>query len=118
MERFQPLKRTTTFKSPVVKEISMDKNTNQPEKIIIDTDPGIDDAMAILFAFNSPEVRVEGLTTVFGNTSIEHTTANALRLVELAGRVDVPVARGAEKPLLRSYDGGGGRVQSLLAHVV
>ncbi len=57
--------------------------------IIIDTDPGVDDSMAILLAFNSPEIDVEGLTTVFGNTGTEITTKNALRLVELAGRPDI-----------------------------
>ena len=81
-----------------------------PRRILIDTDPGVDDSMAILFAFNSPEVRVEGLTTVFGNGGTETTTANALRLVELAGHPDVPVARGAEKPLLRPFTGEGWRV--------
>ena len=67
-------------------------NTPRPERIIIDTDPGVDDSMAILLAFNSPEIQIEGLTTVFGNTGTEITTKNALRLVELAGRPDVPVA--------------------------
>ncbi|MGH2615368.1 MAG: nucleoside hydrolase, partial [Thermomicrobiales bacterium] len=70
-------------------------------RVLIDTDPGIDDSMAILLAFASPEIRVEGLSTVFGNTGVDVTTGNALRLVELAGHPEVPVARGAEKPLLR-----------------
>jgi inosine-uridine nucleoside N-ribohydrolase len=77
------------------------------KRIIIDCDPGVDDSMAILFAFNSPEVQVEGLTTVFGNTETAITTQNALRLVELAGRPDVPVAMGAAKPLLRPFTGDG-----------
>lgn len=81
-----------------------------PRRILIDTDPGIDDAMAILLAFNSPEVKVEALTTVFGNGGTETTTANALRLVEMGGRPDVPVARGAESPLLRPFTGEGWRV--------
>jgi inosine-uridine nucleoside N-ribohydrolase len=68
-----------------------------PRKVILDTDPGIDDAMAILFALRSPALDVLGITTVFGNADIEVGTANALRLVELAGR-EVPVARGAERP--------------------
>jgi purine nucleosidase len=80
------------------------------KRIIIDTDPGVDDSMAILLAFNSPELQVEGLTTVFGNTGSDVTTQNALRLVELAGRPNVPVARGAEKPLLRPFTGDGWRV--------
>lgn len=87
-------------------------NTNQdlPRRILIDTDPGVDDSMAILFAFSSPEVIIEGLSTVFGNSGTKTTTDNALRLVELAGQPQVPVARGAEKPLLRPFIGEGWRV--------
>ena len=80
------------------------------KRIIIDTDPGVDDSMAILLAFNSPELKIEGLTTIFGNTGTTITTQNALRLVELAGHPEVPVARGAEKPLLRPFTGEGWRV--------
>lgn len=69
------------------------------QKIIIDTDPGVDDAMAIFYAFLQPKLEVIGLTTVFGNVSVDVATRNALVLAELAGR-DVPVARGAEKPLV------------------
>ncbi len=75
-----------------------------PEPILIDTDPGIDDFMAILFALKSPELDVLALTTVFGNHRVDITTRNALRLLELAGRDDIPVARGAHTPLIRSYD--------------
>lgn len=71
-----------------------------PKKIIIDTDPGVDDAMAILFALKSPEVDLVGLTTVFGNVYTELATENALRLVEFAGRSDIPVAHGAALPLV------------------
>jgi purine nucleosidase len=81
-----------------------------PKRIIIDTDPGVDDSMAILLAFLSPELKVEGLTTVFGNGGTDITTLNALRLVELAGHPEVPVARGAEKPLLRPFTGRGADV--------
>lgn len=71
-------------------------------KIIIDTDPGIDDAMAILFALRSPELEVVGLTTVFGNADVEHTTLNALRLVELeGGHEHIPVAKGTDFPIVR-----------------
>ena len=69
------------------------------KKIIIDTDPGVDDSMAILLAFNSPELEVVGLTTVYGNVTTENGTQNALRLVEFAGHPNVPVAHGAELPL-------------------
>lgn len=75
------------------------------ESILIDTDPGIDDAMAILFALQSPELEVVALTTIFGNHYIETTTRNALRLLEHAGREDIPVARGAGSPLVRDYTG-------------
>jgi purine nucleosidase len=80
------------------------------KRIIIDTDPGVDDSMAILLAFNSPELKVEGLTTVFGNTGSDVTTLNGLRLVELAGHPNVPVARGVDTPMLRPYKGEGWRV--------
>lgn len=70
-----------------------------PRKIIIDTDPGIDDSMAILAAFRCPELEILGLTTVFGNTDIEHCSQNALRLVEIAGKENIPVCEGADRPL-------------------
>jgi inosine-uridine nucleoside N-ribohydrolase len=67
-------------------------------KIIIDTDPGIDDAMAIFYAASADDIELLGLTAIFGNVTVETATRNALRLVEIAG-LDVPVAKGAEKPL-------------------
>ncbi|KAI5664785.1 hypothetical protein M9H77_24108 [Catharanthus roseus] len=69
------------------------------EKIIIDTDPGIDDSMAILMAFQTPELEVIGLTTVFGNVATEDATQNALILCEIAGYPGVPVAEGCTEPL-------------------
>ncbi|GER54229.1 pyrimidine-specific ribonucleoside hydrolase RihA [Striga asiatica] len=79
-----------------------DNGVNQKfEKIIIDTDPGIDDSMAILMAFQSPDLEILGLTTIFGNVTTENATRNALVLCELAGRVDVPVAEGNPEPLKR-----------------
>ncbi len=74
-------------------------------KIIIDTDPGIDDAMAILYALASPELEVIGLTTVFGNAHVETCTTNALHILEVAGRSDIPVAQGAGRPLAQPYRG-------------
>jgi uridine nucleosidase len=71
-----------------------------PKKIIIDTDPGVDDSMAILFAFNSPELEIVGLTSIFGNVHTGQGTQNALRLVEFAGHPGVPVAHGADVPLV------------------
>jgi len=78
--------------------------------LIMDTDPGIDDAMAILFALRSAEIQLEALTTVFGNVGVEQTTRNALRILEVAGRDDIPVVPGAGKPLLRDYRGKGYRI--------
>jgi inosine-uridine nucleoside N-ribohydrolase len=68
--------------------------------IIIDTDPGIDDAVAIMLAAASPELRILGITTVAGNTGLEHTSANAAALVDLL-RLDVPIGKGAAMPLWR-----------------
>lgn len=68
-------------------------------KLIIDTDPGVDDAMAIFYALSSPEFEVVGLTTVFGNAATSICTQNALRLLEIAERFDIPVAAGAEHSL-------------------
>lgn len=72
------------------------------EKVIFDTDPGQDDAVALLAALASPEaIEVLGIVTVAGNIPLSHTTRNALSLVELAGRTDVPVFAGCERPMLR-----------------
>ena len=68
-------------------------------KAIIDTDPGADDALALMMALAAPEVDVLGLTTVGGNASLANTTRNALRLLHYLGREDVPVFRGAATPL-------------------
>lgn len=70
-----------------------------PYKILYDTDPGIDDAMALLLALSSPEIEIIGVTTVFGNTHVEATTRNALNLLNFAGRPDIPVAKGAGQPM-------------------
>lgn len=70
-------------------------------KIIIDTDPGQDDAVAILLALASPELEVLGLTVVAGNVPLPHTERNARMLCELAGRPDLPVYAGADAPLSR-----------------
>lgn len=76
-----------------------------PRKIIIDTDPGVDDTMAIYFAMRSPELELIGLTTIFGNVHTKLATTNALRLMEIAGRPDIPVAHGADNPLAVPYGG-------------
>jgi inosine-uridine nucleoside N-ribohydrolase len=67
---------------------------------IVDCDPGLDDALALLLVLASPELELLGVTTVAGNQTVEKTTANALQVLELAGREDVPVARGADGPLV------------------
>jgi len=69
------------------------------QRVIIDTDPGIDDAMAILLALNSLELKVEALTVVAGNVEAAQGLENALKLVSLANRCDLPVAGGAQHPL-------------------
>ncbi|MCL5775950.1 nucleoside hydrolase [Limibaculum sp. FT325] len=71
-----------------------------PHRIIIDTDPGIDDAMAILLAMADPRIELMGLTTIFGNVSTARATRNALWLTELAHH-PCPVAAGARHPLMR-----------------
>lgn len=70
-------------------------------KIVFDTDPGHDDALALLLALASPEVEILGVTTVSGNQTLEKTTANALKILEFVGRTDVPVHVGCERPLVR-----------------
>jgi inosine-uridine nucleoside N-ribohydrolase len=72
---------------------------SDPRRVIIDTDPGTDDAMAILLALNSPEFKVEALTVVPGNVDGKQGLENALKIVSLAGRCDVIVAGGAQHPL-------------------
>lgn len=72
-----------------------------PSRVIIDTDPGVDDAFALLLAMRSPELKIEGITPVAGNVPLELTLPNALRMVEIAGRTDIPVAAGASAPLVR-----------------
>ena len=72
-------------------------------KVVIDTDPGTDDALAIAMALNSPELDVLGLTTVGGNASLADTTRNAQALAEWLGRPDLPVSRGAFRPVRGAY---------------
>ena len=73
----------------------------EPARVIIDTDPGVDDALALLLAMRSPELKIEAITPVAGNVPLELTLPNALRLVQIAGRTDIPVAAGARAPLMR-----------------
>jgi pyrimidine-specific ribonucleoside hydrolase len=70
--------------------------------IVIDCDPGHDDAIAILLALASPEVELRGISTVAGNQTLDKTTRNALKVLELADRADIPVVAGADAPLQRA----------------
>jgi purine nucleosidase len=72
-----------------------------PRKVLLDCDPGIDDALAIVFACGHPGLDLRGVTTVAGNVGLAQTTANALGVLAFAGRPDVPVAAGSPVPLLR-----------------
>jgi inosine-uridine nucleoside N-ribohydrolase len=69
--------------------------------ILLDCDPGHDDAIALLLALASPELELLGVSSVAGNQTLDKTTANAIRVLEFAGRLDVPVAAGADRPLVR-----------------
>jgi pyrimidine-specific ribonucleoside hydrolase len=90
---------------------------------VIDTDPGVDDAVALLLALASPEVRLVAVTCVFGNVGLESTASNARRLLALAGHPEIPVAAGAARPLVHPQamraddwhagDGLGGRASTL-----
>lgn len=91
--------------------------------LIIDTDPGVDDAFAIALACSSADVELLAVTTVFGNVALDATTRNAQRLLTLCGRDDVPVSAGAERPLVYPHphraryahgaDGLSGRADTL-----
>jgi purine nucleosidase/pyrimidine-specific ribonucleoside hydrolase len=70
-------------------------------RVLLDCDPGHDDAIALLLALASPELDLVGVTTVAGNQTLEKTTANALRVLEHVGRSEIPVAAGADRPLIR-----------------
>lgn len=72
--------------------------------LLIDTDPGVDDALALLMALSDPAHDVVGLTIVAGNVGLRHTVANALKLCEVAGREDVPVHPGCDRPLLHAAE--------------
>jgi inosine-uridine nucleoside N-ribohydrolase len=74
---------------------------SSPTPVVLDCDPGHDDAIALLLALASPEVTLLGVTTTYGNQTLAKTTANALRVLELVGRTEVPVVAGAERPLER-----------------
>jgi len=68
--------------------------------LLIDTDPGVDDALALLMAFSDPQHHIVGLTVAAGNVGLDYTVRNALKVCEIAGRTDVPVFAGAPEPLI------------------
>jgi len=72
--------------------------------VIVDTDPGVDDALAIILAARSPELRLHAITAVSGNAHVDKTSINALRILEAIGETNIPVARGAAKPLRRELE--------------
>lgn len=78
-----------------------------PTRIIIDTDPGVDDALMFLLALASPEIQLEALTTVQGNVTIEKATRNALSVLELAHASQIPVVQGYSHPMIKSPHNSG-----------
>lgn len=84
-----------------------------PTRIIIDTDPGVDDALTFLLALASPEIKLEALTTVHGNTNVENTTRNALAVLELLNASHIPVAKGTALSLHMPVHVSGDAVHGL-----
>ena len=91
----------TLMASAVTLVCALGANAGAAKKVIIDTDPGTDDAVAILLALNSPELDVAALTVVPGNVTAQQGLENALKLASLANRCDIPVAGGAQHPLFQ-----------------
>jgi inosine-uridine nucleoside N-ribohydrolase len=85
----------------VTAALAVQPSADNPRRIILDVDPGIDDAMAIFLALRSPELHIEAITVVAGNVVVDDGATNALALLELAGADDIPVAKGASGPLVR-----------------
>jgi len=75
--------------------------TGRPRGVLLDCDPGHDDALAIMLAVADPGIDLVGITTVAGNVTLEHTTRNALRVLDMVGRADIPVAAGRARPRVR-----------------
>jgi inosine-uridine nucleoside N-ribohydrolase len=92
----------TLLAAAVTLSLSLPASAQTPQKIIFDTDfvvPPQDDGTALILALKSPELQVLGVTTVAGNDSMERATSDALRVLEIVGRTDVPVYKGANMPL-------------------
>jgi inosine-uridine nucleoside N-ribohydrolase len=90
----------TAFPAPAVERWAPVGTVEHPLPLILDTDPGLDDALAIGLAVARPELDLLAVTTVGGNADVRHCTENALRLLHLYGRSDIPVAEGAAGALL------------------
>src|SRR6187397_838643 len=71
-----------------------------PTRVVIDCDTGVDDTMAIFYGLLAPHIDIVGISCVWGNIGVDLTTINTIRLLEMLGRSDIPVAKGAHKPLL------------------
>jgi inosine-uridine nucleoside N-ribohydrolase len=93
------MKRTSILVACAAFLVVVAATAQSARRAIIDTDPGVDDAMALLLALNSPELKVEAITVVPGNVEAWQGLENALKIVSLAGRCDLPVAGGAQHPL-------------------
>ena len=78
-----------------------------PKKIILDCDPGLDDAVAILLAHGNPEIELLAITTVVGNQTLEKVTRNALLVADVAGITGIPIAAGCDRPLVRKITTAG-----------
>lgn len=79
----------------------MGQTVGMPTKVILDVDTGTDDAVALMVAARSPDLELVGVTTVNGNTSIDYTTENTLRVLDWIGRPEIPVIRGLDRPMAR-----------------
>jgi len=79
-------------------------------RIILDVDTGVDDALAILYALGRTDIQLDALTTIYGNLDVESTTRNTIQLLEMAGRADIPVAKGVSRPLTQPFNGGAPHV--------
>ncbi len=82
--------------------MALTSTAQTPKKIIFDTDPGVDDALALLLALNSPELEIQAVTVVPGNVPLALGVENARKIVSLADRCDIPVAAGAQRPLVQT----------------
>jgi inosine-uridine nucleoside N-ribohydrolase len=94
-------RRLASFLLATLVAVLVSSASGASRKIIFDTDPGTDDAMALMLALNSPELEVRAITVVPGNVTAQQGLENALRMVSLANRCDIPIAAGAQHPLFQ-----------------